>query len=113
MDVSFSAAPITALDGTVIGGAGIVRDITSRKRMEETFRLSEERFRLVVHATKDVIWDWDIGTGGTWRSDSYRERYGDSPRGTESDLEAWKNRIHPDDRDRVWNGIQIAMSRAD
>ena len=46
-----------------------------------------------------------------WWSDSYRERYGDSPRGTESDLEAWKSRIHPDDRDRVWNGIQIAMSR--
>ena len=37
VDVSFSASPITGQDGTVIGGAGIVRDITSRKRMEETF----------------------------------------------------------------------------
>ena len=35
IDVSFSVSPITGQDGTIIGGSAIVRDITSRKRMEE------------------------------------------------------------------------------
>jgi PAS domain S-box-containing protein len=111
VDVSLSVSPIFGQDGTIIGGSKIVRDITSRKRMEEELRRSEERFRLSAQATKDVIWDFEIESGRIWWSNSYREPHGDSLRATESTLEAWKNDIHPEDRDRVWNGFQTALSR--
>jgi two-component system cell cycle sensor histidine kinase/response regulator CckA len=111
LDVSFSASPITGQDGTVIGGSGIVRDISSRKRMEEKLQQSEERFQLVAQATKDAIWDLDIRSGGVWRSETFWKNFGYPPRDTEPDMAVWKDLLHPEDRNRVWNGFQTALSR--
>jgi PAS domain S-box-containing protein len=111
MDVSFSVSPITGQDGTIIGGSAIVHDITNRKRMEEALRRSEERFRLVARATKDDIWDFDIRSGKVWRSETFWEHFGYPPRDTEPGVEGWKDLLHPEDRDRVWNGFQTALLR--
>ena len=111
MEVSFSVSPIADQEGTVVGVSTIVRDITSRKRMEETLRRSEERFRLTARATKDAIWDLDIRSGGVWRSETFWEKFRYPPRGPEPDLIGWKDLLHPEDRDRVWNGFQTALSR--
>ncbi len=111
MDVSFTVSPIRGPDGTIIGGSTIVRDISSRKRMEVKLQQSEERFQLVAQATKDAIWDLDIRSGGIWRSETFWEKFRYPPRDTEPDLAGWKNLLHPEDRDRVWNGFQAALSR--
>ena len=111
VDVSFSVGPITGQDRTVIGGSSITHDITERKRMEEALRRSEERFRLVARATKDVILDLDIGSGKVWRSETFWEHFGYPPGDTESGVEDWKAMLHPGDRDRVLNGFQTALAR--
>ena len=111
IDVSFSISPITGQDGSIIGGSAIVRDITKRNRMVEALRRSGERFRLVGRATKDVLWDWDIRGGRTWRSDTFWEYFGYQPKHPEPGPEAWRERLHPEDRDRVWNGFQTALLR--
>ncbi len=111
IDVSFTISPIIGRDGTIIGGSTIVRDITSRKRMEEALQQSEERFQLVAQATKDAIWDLDIRSGGVWRSETFWKKFGYPPRDTEPDITGWKDLLHPEDRDRVWNEFQTALSR--
>jgi len=111
IDVSFSISPITGQDGSIIGGSAIVRDITKRNRTAEALRRSEERFRLVARATKDVLWDCDIRSGRTWRSETFWEHFGYLPRHPEPGVEAWKALVHPEDRDRVWNGFQTALLR--
>jgi PAS domain S-box-containing protein len=111
MDVSFSVAPITGQDGAISGGSAIVRDITSRKRMEESLRRSEELFRLVAYATKDALSDWDIASGVVWRSDNFWEQFGYPARETEPDVAAWRELVHPEDRDRVWNALQTSFAR--
>jgi len=111
MDVSFTVSPVVGHDGTIIGGSTIVRDITSRKLMREELRRSEERFRLVAQATKDVLWDWEIRSGKIWRSETFWEHFGYPPKDSEPDMAAWKDLLHPEDRDRVWIGFQTALSR--
>jgi PAS domain S-box-containing protein len=47
---------ITALfdeSDTLVGFAKVTRDLTQRRRTEESLRVSEERFRLLVHSVKD------------------------------------------------------------
>ncbi len=109
VDVSYSSFPISGPAGSIVGGATILHDITQRKQTIETLRKSEERFQLAAKATKDVIWDLDIQSGSRWWSDSYWKLYGHSPGTKETESEAWKDRIHPEDRDRVWNAFQSAL----
>jgi len=79
--------------------------------MREELRRSEERFRLVAQATKDVLWDWEIRSGKIWRSETFWEHFGYPPKDSEPDMAAWKDLLHPEDRDRVWIGFQTALSR--
>jgi len=109
--VVFSIFPITGEDGAIIGGSCIVHDITSRKRMEEQLRRSEERFRLLAQATKDALSDRDLRNEAMWRSDNFWEQFGYSRKEVEPDVGAWRELIHPEDRDRVVKGFQTALAR--
>ncbi|MBS0457308.1 MAG: EAL domain-containing protein [Proteobacteria bacterium] len=69
-------------------------DVTEREA-------SEQRFQLIARATSDAIWDWDAGTGVTWRSQSYCTLFGYAPGEIAPDQQAWAQLVHPDDIDRV------------
>jgi PAS domain-containing protein len=88
-----------------------VRDITDRNPMEEALWGSEERFQLVAQATKDVLWDLEIGSGRVWRSENFWGHFGYLPREIEPDIAVWKDPLHPEDRPRVLNGFQTALLR--
>jgi PAS domain S-box-containing protein len=111
VEVSFSVFPITAQNGTVIGGASIVRDITRSKQVEEELRRGEERFRLLAQATKDALSDRDLRNEAMWRSDNFWAQFGYSRKKMEPDVAAWRELIHPEDRDRVVNGFQTSLAR--
>lgn len=97
--------------GEVLSAVGTVQDITERKRIEESLRISEERFALAAKATNEVIWDWNAVTGRLWCNETFWSRYGypepaDGPYG----VEAWLNLLHPDDREPVWQSFQHAIA---
>ena len=49
-------APINIGDGRIIGGVGIIEDITERKREEEEKRMVEGRLHTLVQTIPDLIW---------------------------------------------------------
>jgi PAS domain S-box-containing protein len=79
----------------------VVRDISDRHRAEQALRDSEERFRLVARATRDVVWDWDLRTNALWWNEAVQSLLGYTGEEVGCDVSWWYDRIHPDERQRV------------
>jgi PAS domain S-box-containing protein len=76
-----------------------------RKEAEGALQQSEERFRVVAHATNDVVWEWDIKTNKVWFSENFQAVFGHRPEDTGATLERWLDLIHPDDNGRVTTSV--------
>lgn len=81
----------------------------------EALGRSNERFELIARATKDAIWDWDFQANTLWWNDNYYSLFGYTEADTKPGAESWRDFLHPDDQQRVQNGIHAAISarRAD
>lgn len=85
---------------------GVSMDITQRKqiehqRIEEAIKKSEERFKIVALATNDVLRDWDLLTNQVWWNQSVQSLFGYTSEEVYLDVNWWRERIHPDDRQRI------------
>jgi PAS domain S-box-containing protein len=69
---------------------------------------SRERYRLLLKAANDVTWEWDFATG-TIRWNEALRSLGYEPSDPAFDIHAWEQHIHPDDRQRVIDGISACM----
>ncbi|HEX6135189.1 MAG TPA: PAS domain S-box protein [Longimicrobiales bacterium] len=87
----------------------ILNDISERHRAEEALKDSEERLRMVVKATNEVIWEWKIATSElVWSEEAWRAfRYAPEEMGTSIDW--WYDRIHPLDREEVISGLNALL----
>jgi len=97
--------PITDEHGFYTHWLAIERDITERKVAEQAVRDSEERFRRLTRATNDAIWDWDLRYDTLWWNDGFEKLFGYDLLTIEKTISSWTSRIHPDDLDRVTEGI--------
>lgn len=84
------------IDGEVIIQA-MVRDITERKHYEESLRISEQRLRMVIDATNDAIWDWNLITNKAFFSNRYYTMLGFEPGEFEASYQSWRELLHPND----------------
>ncbi|HPY72230.1 MAG: PAS domain S-box protein [Methanothrix sp.] len=82
--------------GWLRGIHGILVDATEQKKAEEALHESEERLKLAVDGADLAIWNRDLSTGEVVGNRRYAEMIGSSS-ADESDLQAWKSSIHPDD----------------
>ncbi len=94
-------------DGQAYLLTGVTRDITSRYLMETQLRESNERYHHVSRATSDVVWDWNLRTNYNWISENFFLQYGYKDFG--SDLQSWKEKLHPDDCTRVLASLTNAL----
>jgi diguanylate cyclase (GGDEF)-like protein/PAS domain S-box-containing protein len=76
-----------------------------RKRNEDALKLSQERFELVTRATSDAVWDWNLFSDEIWWNDGVCKLFGYSAEEMGSDKTMWRERLHPDDRERVIRDI--------
>jgi len=86
--------------GRLVEFQAVGRDITERKKMEETLRESEERYRKLLEYANDIILTFDINSGRVTSANCLaREKLGYSEQ--ELFTTNYLSLIHPDDREAI------------
>lgn len=74
----------------------------------------QRKFELVARASTDAFWEWDINTDEVLRNSDYLPQFGYATTSEERvDASWWRERIHPDDRERVLSAVQQAVDTPD
>src|SRR5712664_1296922 len=98
--VEISLSPLETEEGTLVSGA--VRDITERKRAEESLRRSEAYLADAQRLTHTGSWACNISAREMRHSSEEHSRlYGFDPEKGIPSFEEFVQRIHPEDRTRV------------
>lgn len=93
-----SYIPDRDAEGTVIGFAVVVADVSERRRAEAAVRASEEKFRVMANSAPVMVWITDTDKSCTWVNEPWLEFTG---RTLEQELgEGWIENVHPEDRSR-------------
>lgn len=69
-------------------------------------RHTEERFSLLMTGSNEGLWDWDLRTGKVYFSPFWKQLLGHEDQEVGDTLSEWLDRVHPEDRDRVWDELQ-------
>jgi PAS domain S-box-containing protein len=91
-------SPIRDEDGNVVQLALLCTDITERKVYEQFIRESRDRLHLAIGAAHQGVWDKNLLTGEVVTDGNWQHITGHSPGDR---IPAWKDGVHPDDRERV------------
>jgi PAS domain S-box-containing protein len=107
--IAWHNAYLTDETGALIGTLSSGQDITEFNEVQQQLKISEERLRLALQASRDGLWDWDLTTGLAYLAPRYYEMTGYRPEEVVPDLEFFERTIHPDDRERVLAVLQAHL----
>jgi diguanylate cyclase (GGDEF)-like protein/PAS domain S-box-containing protein len=102
--VFLNVGPIKDNEGRITGMFGIARDITERKRVEESLRSSEEKFRELAEHIRVVFFVTTPEPFAiTYISPAYDQIFGRQRQQVYDQPTAWIESIYPEDRERVFS----------
>jgi PAS domain S-box-containing protein len=91
-------------EGQVTGILNVSLDATGRmktfqqlEQITATLQEREERLNLVMQATNDGIWDWDVQTGNVYYSPRWKNMLGYHEDEIDNRFITWRKLVHPDD----------------
>jgi PAS domain S-box-containing protein len=102
--------PLRAADGHVAGITAAGTNITSLKEMQEELRRSQAGLNRSQEMAGLGSWEWDIEADVVTWSDELHRLYGTSPSEFEASYEAFLDRVHPDDRERVERAVKASFT---
>ena len=95
--------------GRLIGFAKVFRDLTVEREFEQELWRSTERFRMATRAAHEALWDRDLNTDTVTWTEGFDRVFGYAPAEIGQDIMWWERQIHPEDRQRVVDGIRRAI----
>ena len=107
--ISLTVSPVKDSSGRIVGASKIARDVTRIRQIEQALRDSEQRMRFSLEAANIGTWDWDIESGSVRWSENMERIHGRIPGTFAGNVEAFREGIHSDDRQRVEQAVQQAL----
>jgi PAS domain S-box-containing protein len=107
--VSLTVSPIRNADGNVIGASKIVRDITERKRIEESINQNQAMLTLAMQSSRMGVWELDLATNTVSWSDELEEIFGLEKGDFGGTEEHFFELVHEDDREAAWAEVRGAI----
>ena len=89
--------------------AQFVRLAIERSRQHEELKSHEDRLRILVQGTHDIVWDWDLNSDTLWWSDGIKIQFGHEPDALSRSSSSWLALIHPDDLAHVESSLERAF----
>ena len=102
-----SAGPVIIHGRRLVASATI--DITARRRAERDLEQANLRLSLALASGALGIWEWDVLADSLAWDDRIHEQYGLSREDFGACYEAWRSRLHPEDRAPVHDAVQAAL----
>jgi PAS domain S-box-containing protein len=99
--VLVSLSPVIDEEAAVAGYVLTARDISVWKKFEEKLRKNHEQWMLAINGSQDGIWDWDIHNDKMFLSPNWKRMIGYEDNELPNEVATFKDRIHPEDRERV------------
>ncbi len=99
--VQSTYSPHVNARGEIVGVIGMIRDVTERKKTEDSLRQSERRLDLALKGSGLAFWDLNVRTGDAIFDERWAEILGYPVSELTSNLDAWRKSLHPDDLSRA------------
>jgi two-component system cell cycle sensor histidine kinase/response regulator CckA len=96
-------------EGDLLALEGFISDISERTKAEEALRQSEERYRLALKATQEIMYDWDIVNDAVFWNPNLTSTLGYTADELGRSMEGWLRHVHPDDVERVRRELASAV----
>ncbi len=97
------------MDESIQGLVSNFRDVTKQQKSEQAINEYSERLAIATESANIGIWDWMIPQNRIVWDERTCQMFGVDAKDDVNYKEAWKDIIHPNDRDRVKEAIDAAL----
>ena len=109
IEVAVTVSPIFDDSGNVIGASKIARDITERRRAQETLDQNQLMLTLAMQGSRMGAWERDIASDMIWWSEELEAIFGLEPGEFRGTREHYDSLIHEDDREAAAEAVKSAI----
>ena len=110
INISLTVSPIFDKAGNIIGASKIARDVTERKRTEETLRENQTMLSLAMKSSRMGAWERDVKTNDVYWSEELEDIFGLEKDSFSSKRASFYELMHEDDREKIQEEVDKAVA---